>query len=610
MANVESQSATEEETSDLKNKMDDILKNKAKKNKVKNNYSNIETFQSLHNNDDSENDREDRTDLDGEGKTEYDLNLEMEEYQKITNEIMTDAKESNRKRGERWKKTFKFLTDLKPKDMSVKFDGFRPVAKGWGKIFKAIFYMYPILVRLIVDDCVAATPITMEGDISTEKFKENKKHDGDIMINTAHEFGYVLVTLYFSHMIYARLYSGKAEYLLKRIETITDFSETLGVSNYLLHRIFFLYLTLLPTLVYYFLYHILKNCISFMGLDNYPSLKFVVIFIVCYGIANFFLDKLAKMFLQIFEWKASATTYVLIVISWFIHLLSLPYEAMKKTMQDSAGKAVGFDTGGLAGGVQVGGVDVGGMPPGMPAIPTEFDLMIQSSGLYIFVLLIHLAIALLFWAPLCQLIGVIYIGYALVGGPSDWLAVFKSFADKDAETCFKETGGICEKSLNYRDEMMGGFDNFSYLYAYRYLFIFVMLLFFSFKTIQSAIEMKVLALRTFITTINAYCTAFVSVCYFGRIYYEKTNGKFPPSTIDSTTQKPVQSQSKDLMSVLGTATTAFTAATTAANPGAAIPGVPAIPGLDPNLVTDLVANPGPVDAASLTALTSGLKNLI
>ena len=572
--------STEKETTDLKNKMDAMLIKK-KKNKVENNFTNMETFQTLYKmkdeNDDTENDRQEITE---EGKPLHELKLEIDEIKGIANTIVKDEIESNRKRAERWKSAFAFLTDLKPNDMGIKFEGITPVARGWGKIFKAIFYVYPIVVELVVDDCVSATPIAMEGGINSASFNQNKKHDGDIMKRTAHEFGYIVIALYFSHMMYSRLYVD--EYKLQEIKN----SLKIGISafDFLTGRTVFLYCTLVPVLMYHFYYDVLRNLISFMGLDSYPSLKFIFIFIVCYGIAYLFLDKLAKMFLQSFEGQVSSFTYVVITIAWVIHLLSMPLDAVTGSMTDGislpaipSGLPSGLPS--LPAGIMTGGEgNLDMMNEMLKKLPSEFEIMIQTSGLYIFVLLIHLVVSLLLFAPVCQLIVVIYFVYTLVGSPSNIIKVLLSFvlgepknnqADND-KTFIKLVSELCAGSLGSdTEQVMGGFDNVSYLYAYRYLFMFVMLMFFSFKTIQSGIEMKLLALRTAVTTINAYSFAFVAVCYFGRIYYEKYISL--PSTFPVSKVVPKQVSSNGdgglLSSMLGKAVSGATAVSGAATSG-------------------------------------------
>ena len=473
------------ETTALQNKIDAILKRK-----VKNNFANIETFDSIENQGDIES-KTTKPDVTEGFDTMYDTAAVLQD----------DIKLSYQTKASKWKNAFKFVTDLKPKDMGIEFKGVKPKATGWGKIFKAIFYMYPILVGLIVDDVVSAVPKTMERKMSHDTFDKKKKHDALIMVNTAYEFGYTMLSIYFSHMIYARLYGSN------RLKNVDEFLRVgMPPVDFLLHRFVFLYLTLLPTLVYHFFYDVLRNVVWGMGLDGYPTLKFIFIFLVCYGITHLFLEKMGNMFLQIFDYKASGFMYIMIILAWVQHLLSLPYDAFKQKQAEAQGQLMG---------------NMAGMTSGFPGITSEFDILINTRGLYIFVLLIHLAASLMM-APLCQLVGVVYIAYAFAGSPSNWIAVLSGLLFKTASSFMSEVQTDCSKSVfSNKEEILGGLDNIAYLYGYRFWIFFIMMLFFFFKTIQSAVEMKLLALRTAVTTINAYITATMAVIYSAHVYFEK-----------------------------------------------------------------------------------------
>ena len=467
------------ETTALQNKIDAMLKRK----KVKNNFGNMETIDTVQ----EKSETEGFKDL-TEGFTD------LTEGKSTLNTIGDDIKQSHRTRAQKWKDAFRFVTELKPKDMKIKFEGIKPKAEGWGKIFKVIFYIYPILVGLIVDDIVAAVPKTTEkNNISGESFRKQKAHDAALMKRTAYEFGYTILAIYFSHMIFARL-SDVEEYQLPNVQKFIGYVTVTGIDEYLIVHVLFLYLTFLPTMVHFLLYHILKNML--IPFDGLPTLKFIVIFIVCYGITHFFLDRLCKMFLQVFEFKASAFTYVMIVLAWFGHLLSMPFVALQKEVEAASKSIKG-------------------------TIPSELEMMFRSNFLYIFVLLIHLAVSFLF-APLCQLVGVIYIAYAFFGKPFDVLdAIIRLFV-VNKECFFIKVEEDCEKSVSSKiNEFWGGLDYYAYLFGYKYWFFFVMMIFFFFKTIQTAVEMKLFALRTAVTIINAYVTATMAVVYSTHLYFDK-----------------------------------------------------------------------------------------
>ena len=129
------------ETTALQNKIDAMLK---RKRQVKNNFGNMETIDTV----------EELPVVEGF--------TDLSEGVDTMNTIRDDIIESNRTRAQKWKDAFRFVTELEPEDMKITFEGIKPKAEGWGKIFKVIFYIYPIVVGLIVDDIVAAVPKTME----------------------------------------------------------------------------------------------------------------------------------------------------------------------------------------------------------------------------------------------------------------------------------------------------------------------------------------------------------------------------------------------------------------------------------------------------------------
>jgi hypothetical protein len=553
------------ETTALQNKIDAMLKRK----KVKNNFGNMETIDTVQ----EKSETEGFTDL-TEGFTD------LTEGKGTLNTIGDDIKQSHRTRAQKWKDAFRFVTELKPKDMKIKFEGIKPKAEGWGKIFKVIFYIYPILVGLIVDDIVAAVPKTMEkNNISGESFRKQKAHDAALMKRTAYEFGNTIIAIYFSHMIFARL-SDDEKYQLPNVQKFIEYFTFTGLDKYIIVQILCLYLTFLPTMVHFLLYFVLKNILS--GFNALPTLKFIIIFIVCYGITHFFLDRLCKMFLQVFEFKASAFTYVMIVLAWFGHLLSMPYVAIEKEIEAAQSNT--------------------------PTIPSEFDIMIKSRGLYIFVLLIHLAVSFLL-APLCQLVGVIYIAYAFFGKPFNVLdAIIRLFIKND--DVFKKTEDDCKKSnlnISKINEFWGGLDYYAYLFGYKYWFFFVMMIFFFFKTIQTAVEMKLFALRTAVTTINAYVTATMAVVYSAHLYFDKEVVIGTPVDAENDNDVPKNSLSDSASDI-------FTTKNPLVDPNAALAGLStggptaALAGLstgDPTAALAGLSTGGPTAAASSSAFGKG-----
>jgi hypothetical protein len=478
---METKVATDAEVSNLDKRIKTIFKKR-----VRFNHKNIETFASM---EDDTSDVQNKIMAANQAATQQTSNIgtvDEDDLEALGEEIESDME----KKGTKWQRAFAFLKEIKASDMYITFDGIRPVAKGWGKIFRALFYIYPIIASLIVQEFTEAVPITMEGDINVDQFLKNREHDSRVMLKTAHEFGYILVAMYFSHMLYSKLYGSHP------LKTVDKYLKTGNfVFDIFAHSWIFYYLLLIPEMYHYFLNDGLKGFLN-AYFSTSPTLKYLIIFIFCYAVAYFFLDILAKSFLQVFEYKANPLIYVAIVFSFLYKLLTL--NVLNK------------------------------------------GIMTFTFGLYIFVFLIHLALSLM-GGPLCQLIAVIYIVFSLVGGPGDIWDLLRSFVFKTVKSFFFDAQVDCHGSTTSNtNEIMGGFDNLAYLYVYRYLFYFVMMLFFFFKTIQSAVEMKVVTIRTAAATTNAYITATMAVIYFAKLYMDKgftkqeyTIGKKPAANEDA-----------------------------------------------------------------------------
>ena len=178
------------------------------------------------------------------------------------------------------------------------------------------------------------------------------------------------------------------------------------------------------------------------------------------------------MFLQVFEYKADSSIYIFIVFAWIIYLI-----------QNSV-RVVAYIFG--------------------------------SMGLFIPYIIVHLLLSLM-GAPICQLIFVVYVAYALVGSPSNLKDLGLSFIFKTVKSFFVDVEIDTLKSVaSSNTTILGGFDNLAYLYGYRYFTFFIFMLFFFFKTIQGAIELKIRAIRTSISSTNAYITATMLVIYFAK----------------------------------------------------------------------------------------------
>ena len=365
----------------------------------------------------------------------------------------------------RWKNAFKFLTDLKATDMQ------KP--HGWQKIFRALFYIYPISTGLIVDDFVEAVPVTVEGNVSIQDFIKKREMDKEHIKHTAYEFGYLLLTFYFSYMVYSRLYAGR---ILEPIQHYVKTGNHAIDKN--IERIF--HLVFGPCSIFRFIFFDgFPKLIKWMGLDSYPTLRFTFIFITCYYFSYFFLDKFVKMFLDVFEYKADPSIFVFLIAGWAYFLVSNS-DKWYATLATTA----------------------------------------------FFLVSIILLVVSLLMSPMAQLLLVVYVIYTLVGSPSTIYKSLTTLFMKRKDTVFEQVNiQVAQSKLSNTNTIFGGFDQLLYKYAFKYLFFFLVMLFFAFKTIQSAFELNITTIRTYITTINAYITATLLVIYLAKLLMDRPNLK-------------------------------------------------------------------------------------
>jgi hypothetical protein len=455
--NMKSRIATENEVKEMEKKINTIHQDK-----VKNNFKNMDTLTSIDQSS-TTTQPDSLSSANEEAIRPSDLNTSRihigeEGFQDQTQDYI-DKNFTHTKT--RWKNAFKFLTDLKATDMQ------KP--HGWQKIFRALFYIYPITTGLAVDDFVEAVPVTVDGNVSIQDFIKKREMDKEHIKHTAYEFGYLLLTFYFSYMVFARLYGGRM------LEPIQHYVKTgnAGIDQNI-ERIF--HLVFAPCSIFRFiLFDGFPKIIKLMGIDSYPTLRFTFIFIICYYFSYFFLGKFAKMFLNVFEYKSNPSIYVLLVAAWVFFLVS-----------NSDKWYATFAT-------------------------TAF-----------FLVSIILLVVSILMAPMAQLLLVVYVVYALVGSPSDIYKALTTLFMKRDDTLFEQVNiQVAQSNLSNTNTIFGGFDQLLYKYAFKYLFFFLMMLFFAFKTIQSAFELNIDTIRMSITTINAYITATMLVIYLAKMLMDK-----------------------------------------------------------------------------------------
>lgn len=375
---------------------------------------------------------------------------------------------------EKWTKAFAFLTKANLKKPSE-----------WHNVIKGIVYAFPISVEIIVDEFADSMPVLPEGGTVRQYYK-NREDDKKFLKESVYEFGYVLVSMYISHMLYTRLYTGNK---LASVSEAWNFSFIPGLKHLIDTEIFVYYL-FAPYVLQKLVTGFLPNIIKFFVYSNYFSLRIFALFIVCYFLTYYFFDIIVKMFLQSieaifgllsFKIKTGSTpfTYAMIMGGLFQYL---------------------FDTRNLL---------------------YVFSSTSMTFGIYLAFFFLHLITTIIF-APFCQLIFVFYVMYVMFGGPSDIGKLVLSWFVKTVNSFFKDVEvDVAQSNMSNPDEIFGGFDLLSYKYGYSYFFFFIMLLFFFFKTIQSAVDLKTTSIRTAVSTSNAYITATMLVIYLAKYFTNK-----------------------------------------------------------------------------------------
>jgi len=412
----------------------------------------------------------------------------------------------------KWKDTFRFLTELEADDFG------KP--KGWQRILETIFFAIPRVIDLAIDDFVKTVPMTPE-DGPYADYLEKRLNDRQMIVHSAYEFFYVLFTMYFSHMIYSRIYTKNRllsmqnliGYVCSQFPALSEF-----IDQYLTY-----FLRFPCDVIFFMVTQGIPTLFSMFFVANYPTLRMFCLFLIIYMFCYHFMGTWASMFLQIFEFKANPSIYMFILIAWVNYFITNR---------------------------------------------VSIALTIFSSGIFFFVIKMILHLVLSFVAaPLAQLMFVLYCAYTFLGSPMDILSFITSWFIPETETFFQKAAYNIAGSINSDPEtLFGSFDKLSYKYGYRFFFFFVMILFFFFKTIQSATELQVSQVRQYIGTTNAYITATMLIIYLAKYFQDD-----PMPTQDFS----VSSKSETEMTI--DSTTATPEATTAAAPTMSETPIPTIP---------------------------------
>jgi hypothetical protein len=424
----------------------------------------------------------------------------------------------------KWKDTFRFLTELEADDFG------KP--KGWQRILETIFFAIPRVIDLAIDDFVKTVPMTQEDGLYAD-YLEKRFNDKQMIVHSAYEFFYVLFTMYFSHMIYSRIYTKNRllsmEYLIgyvcSQFPALSDF-----IDQYLTcflqfpcDAIFFMVTQGIPTLF------------SMFFVANYPTLRMFCLFLIIYMFCYHFMGTWANMFLQIFEFKANPSIYMFILIGWISYCIKHRY--------------------------------------------TIREYIFKLKIFYFLFTILHLIFSFVV-APLAQLMFVLYCAYTFLGSPMDILSFITSWFIPETDTFFQKAAYNIAGSNNSDPEtLFGSFDKLSYKYGYRFFFFFVMILFFFFKTIQSATELQVSQVRQYIGTTNAYITATMLIIYLAKYFQDdpmptqdfSVSSKLETETMPETTETTTAATTTETTTI-----TPITPITAVATPPPTIPTPPAI----------------------------------
>jgi len=128
-------------------------------------------------------------------------------------DISLDLKKS----GENWYAAFHDTRSLNKEQLKS--------PKGWQTIFRTIFFLYPRIVTAIIKDFTGSFSVELERANSTNEearkrdfvrnFERKRESDNRFLIRTGYEFGYIIVAIYFSYLMYGRFFLN--DYELKPI---------------------------------------------------------------------------------------------------------------------------------------------------------------------------------------------------------------------------------------------------------------------------------------------------------------------------------------------------------------------------------------------------------
>lgn len=375
--------------------------------------------------------------------------------------------------------------------------------KSWQTLFEFLLYFIPTLIAMGVYEIVNLFPVTPETteykhrhshdhdreshihdhehtNTDWNKFYKNRASDKKVIIGSAYEYLYIFVAVYIAYVL---IYKFNNEDGLVPIEKFLTFDENFVDS---ILRIVFMYLTALPTLFRLVLIGI-KHGLEYTSISEYPTLNFFSLYLVAYLFCFLFLNKMGKMFLDIFNWESDDLVIMFIGIGVLLSFAQFFGELISNPNLNKFLLALLFAIGGIV---------------------------------FIIIFIVHITLSISL-APLAQGIFIIYVLFTMVSGPSDIVGYISSFFGGSSKLYQFATEYI-NKSKNHDksdNSFFGNLDYYANIFIYDYFFIFIQCVFFLSKSISFFQELKVASIRNVFGSINIYLFLLLFVIFVSSLLY-------------------------------------------------------------------------------------------
>ena len=288
--NINGNIKTESSSSNLSNRLDKIFKNK-----VRNNFKNIEPLQNIYT---------EPTKTDTKNKTKTKTSTK-EGFQDTTAEAKSDAT--------------KVIDEFQLKKINK---GDLKKKEGWHSLFHNIFYAFPGLLNYFSHKMVNA------GKKDKDKDKNNKEHDRKWIKESMIEFCTIFLAIYFAGAMYHKL-------VIKPQGPIKEYLQTPNKDlNYYLNEWIFIFLLLLPDVFHFIVYDGIKKNIVNRIMER-PTICYLLFYMLSFFFCTFFLQNMAELFLDMILFKTNPVIYLFIVLGFFRWVLNMPLKSKVQAMGSS-----------------------------------------------------------------------------------------------------------------------------------------------------------------------------------------------------------------------------------------------------------------------------------